>query len=215
MPACSLDAAARLALSHTSDIVQQSQGKERTMKQSIKLSSALAAAVITLYAAPASAHDFRGDRSSFNVNLSGYQETPTTINSTGSGDFKLRISRDESSIQYELSYRNVPSAVTQAHIHFGRPSLSGGVVLFLCSNLTPPVGVPVPPACPATPGSVSGTLTAADVLAVAGQSIDAGAPGFAQVVKAIRSGAAYANVHTVGHPSGEIRGALGRDDDED
>ena len=55
----------------------------------------------------------------------------------------------------------------------------------------------------------------ADVIAVAGQSIDAGAAGFADIVKAIRAGAAYANVHTVGHPGGEIRGALGRDDDDD
>jgi hypothetical protein len=30
------------------------------------------------------------------------------------------------------------------------------------------------------------------------------------MVKAIRTGSAYVNVHTTNHPSGEIRGRLGR-----
>ena len=178
------------------------------------LSSALVASVAALLAAPVAAHDLRGDRSSFNTNLSGYQETPSTINSAATGSFKLRINRDETAITYELSYKDLPSAITQSHIHFGRPALSGGVVLFLCTTLTPPAGVPVPPPCPASPATVTGTLTMADVLASTGQSIDTGAAGFAQIVKAIRAGAAYANVHTVGHPSGEIRGALGLDGDD-
>ena len=42
-----------------------------------------------------------------------------------------------------------------------------------------------------------------------GQGIDAGAAGFAEMVKAIRTGSAYVNVHTINHPSGEIRGRLG------
>jgi hypothetical protein len=56
---------------------------------------------------------------------------------------------------------------------------------------------------------------------VGGQGIDAGAAGFAEMVKAIRTGSAYVNVHTTNHPSGEIRGRLGRpepirhDDDHD
>jgi hypothetical protein len=61
-----------------------------------------------------------------------------------------------------------------------------------------------------------GTLTAANVIAVPGQGIDSGAVGFADVLKAIQADAAYVNVHTISHPSGEIRGRLGdRDDDED
>lgn len=183
------------------------------MKRSIQFSGMLVATMATLFATPLFAHD-RGDRSVFTTNLSGYQETPSTINSAASGDFKLRIGKDGTSIQYELSYKDLPSAITQSHIHFGRPALTGGVVLFLCTTLTPPAGVPVPPMCPPSPATVTGTLTAADVVAVAGQSIDAGAVGFAQVVQAIRAGAAYANVHTTGHPGGEIRGALGDDGDD-
>ena len=183
------------------------------MKASTQFSATLVATIAAIFAPTLSAHDDGGGRSAFATDLSGYQETPATINSAGSGSFALKISKDGSSIQYQLSYKDLPSAVTQAHIHFGRPALTGGVVLFLCTTLTPPAGVPVPPTCPPSPATVTGTLTMADVVAVAGQSIDAGATGFAEVLRAIRAGAAYANVHTVGHPSGEIRGALGEDDD--
>jgi len=37
-------------------------------------------------------------------------------------------------------------------------------VLFLCTNGTPPANVPAPPACPAAPATVRGTLTAADLI---------------------------------------------------
>src|SRR5262249_20997868 len=95
-----------------------------------------------------------------------------------------------------------------SHIHFGRPAIAGGIVLFLCTNLTPPVGVPTPPPCPPFPATVFGTLTAADVIAVAGQGIDAGAAGFAEMIAAMQNGAAYANVHTTGRRSGETRARL-------
>jgi hypothetical protein len=143
--------------------------------------------------------------------LLGYQETPQTINSAASGEFKATIHDDGTAIDYELTYRALSSSPTQAHIHFGRPGLSGGVVLFLCTNLTPPVGVPTPQACPAPPATITGTLTSANVIPLATQGIDAGAAGFAEMLKAIRADAAYVNVHTTLHPGGEIRGRLGLD----
>ena len=44
----------------------------------------------------------------------------------------------------------------------------------------------------------------------AGQGIAAGE--FAELVRALRAGAAYANVHTTAHPGGEIRGQVADDD---
>jgi CHRD domain-containing protein len=181
------------------------------MFQSRRLSTVFAVLVTSLFAAPVFAHG----KSTFPTTLSGYNETAVTVNSAGSGSFVAKVSKDELSISYTLTYSDLPSNALQAHIHFGRPSLSGGVALFLCTNLTPPVGVPVPPPCPVTAGTVTGTLTAADVIALPAQSIDAGAAGFAEMIKALRNGAAYANVHTVGHPSGEIRGPLGIGDDDE
>jgi hypothetical protein len=142
------------------------------------------------------------------VHMTGYEETPLTLNTTGDGDFKAVVSADRASIQYMMTYRNLSSTATQSHIHFGRPAISGGIVLFLCTNLTPPAGVPLPQACPPFPATISGTLTAADVIAVAGQGIDSGPAGFAEMVNAILTGSAYANVHTTVHPSGEIRARL-------
>ena len=60
---------------------------------------------------------------------------------------------------------------------------------------------------------MTGTLTAADVRPLDAQGIAAGAEGFAQIIEALRNGAAYANVHTAQRPSGEIRGALGKPHD--
>jgi hypothetical protein len=148
------------------------------------------------------------------THLVGYQETPQTINSGGSGSFVAKISEDGTSIDYEISYGGLSSTVLQSHIHFGRPATSGGIVLFLCTNLgNAPSTVPTPQACPAQPATITGTLTAANVIALAGQGIDSGAAGFAEMLKAIRAGAAYVNVHTMLHPTGEIRGRLSQGGD--
>jgi hypothetical protein len=168
------------------------------------------AALLILVAAPLAANEDEALR----VHLTGYQETAATINTTGSGEFKARISHDGTAIDYELTFRDLSSAITQSHIHFGRPAITGGIVLFLCTNLgNAPTTVPVPQACPTTnPATITGTLTAANVVAVPGQGIDAGAAGFAEMLQAIRHGAAYVNIHTTNHPSGEIRARLGGPD---
>lgn len=154
------------------------------------------------------------DTNTVRTKLTGLEETPATINSPASGEFTATVSEDGTMIKYVETYRDLSSAVTQSHIHFGRPGLSGQVVLFLCTNLTPPVGPPKPQACPlSSPATIPGTLTEADVIAspvVGGQGIDPAAAGFAEMVKAITTGSAYVNVHTTNHPSGEIRGRLGR-----
>jgi len=139
--------------------------------------------------------------------MTGYQETPSAINSPGSGEFFIHVHPDGSALDYELRYRGL-TGVTQSHIHFGRPGVSGSIVLFLCSNLAPPTGVPAPQACPTSEGIVTGTLTAANIVAQAGQGIAAGDEGFAAVLKAIKDGSTYANIHTTGFPSGEIRGGI-------
>jgi CHRD domain len=186
--------------------------KERTMRQTIRLSSILAMALTIAVVPPVAADEVK-------TRLSGYQETPLTINSTGSGEFTAKISNDGTMIDYEITYRDLTTAgtpnVQQAHIHFGRPAITGQIVLFLCTNLTPPAGVPTPQACPSGPGehTIKGTLTAADVIARPTQGIDAGAAGLAEMIKAMHNGAAYANVHTATFPSGEIRGRLGRPHD--
>jgi hypothetical protein len=181
--------------------------EERKMKRSTMRSGVLTIALLTMVAGSAS-----GD-TQIKTRLIGYEETPLTINSPGSGEFSATIGAGGTAIEYVLTYQDLSSPVLQAHIHFGRPAISGGIVLFLCTNVGGPAGTQ---ACPNAPATITGVLTPANVIALPAQGIDAGVAGFAEVLKAIQADAAYVNVHTTNHPSGEIRGRLGdRDDDED
>jgi len=72
--------------------------------------------------------------------------------------------------------------------------------VFLCSNLgNGPAGTQ---ACPPS-GTITGTITPANVIGPTGQGISAGE--FDEVVAAIRNGTAYVNVHSTTFPVGEIR----------
>jgi hypothetical protein len=101
---------------------------------------------------------------------------------------------------------DLSSPVTQSHIHFGKKHMAGGVMVFFCSNLaTAPAGTQP---CPASGGTVTGTLSAVNVLALAGQNVPAGE--FQALADALESDTAYANIHTSNFPAGEIRGEVRR-----
>ena len=132
--------------------------------------------------------------------LNSYEETPSTLNSPGTGVFLGLIDSDETAINYQLFYTDLQGAtVLFAHIHFGKPGESGGVVAFLC-------GGGGKPACPAAGTLIPGTIVADNVQALAGQNLAAG--DMAAFVRAIRSGFTYANVHTNAFPAGELRGQI-------
>ena len=89
--------------------------------------------------------------------LTGYEETAApgsaggAVSTTGNGTFTARISKDESRIDWELSYSDLEGAVQQAHIHFGQKSVTGPISVFLCTNLgNGPAGTQPCPAPPAT-----------------------------------------------------------------
>ncbi|HEX6151351.1 CHRD domain-containing protein [Nocardioides sp.] len=134
--------------------------------------------------------------------LIGYEEVPA-ISSSGKGNFRAEISLRKQELDYRLEYSRLSTPVQQAHIHFGQFSVNGGISVFLCSNLgNGPAGTP---ACPDA-GTVTGTLTAAQVVGPGDQGIDPGE--FKELVKAIDAEIAYVNVHTDKHKGGEIRGQL-------
>jgi hypothetical protein len=146
--------------------------------------------------------------------MSGYQETPAAISSTGSAEFTADVSKDGQSIWWQLTYGGLEGAVQQSHIHFGQRGISGGISVFLCTNLgNGPAGTQT---CPQS-GTISGTITPADVSpaipATAGaraQGIDTGE--YDELVRAIDAGKTYANLHTSKWPSGEIRAQLNEGD---
>ena len=143
----------------------------------------------------------------FGARLLGREEVPS-ISTIAQGFFFASLNDAGTQLTYSIVYFDQESPVAQSHIHVGQTSVNGGIVLFLCTNLAPPAGVPVPPPCPNVPGQnfVQGTLTAANVTPVAAQGIGAGE--FAEIIHAMKAGFAYANVHTATFPGGEIRGQI-------
>ena len=137
-----------------------------------------------------------GRSDEFRANLDGYQNAPST-STVARGTFRAEISGEV--IRYRLSYQDLETPALFAHIHFSERGVNGGIVAFLC-------GGGDKPACPITTGTVTGTIDPADVLALDDQGIEAGS--FAELVRAMRAGATYANVHSEHFPSGEIRGQI-------
>ena len=135
--------------------------------------------------------------------LKGFEEVPA-VSTVASGKFEAEIDRAAQRIDYELSYSDLEAPVLFAHIHLGQRTANGGVAAFLCG------GGDKPP-CPPTAGTVEGTIDPADVIGPENQGI---APGeFDELVRAIRAGVTYANVHSSKFPGGEIRGQIRGDDD--
>ena len=156
----------------------------------------------------ASAHDGDGDPYTITARLSGYQEDPATISTTGAGSVRLRVDPGAQTIRYTVRWANLEGTVTQSHIHFGGRHQSGGISAFLCSNLgNGPAGTQ---ACPTTnPAEIWGTLRAADVVGPVPQGITAGE--IDELLQAIAADTTYVNVHTTLYPSGEIRSQLTHD----
>ncbi|HEY6087124.1 MAG TPA: CHRD domain-containing protein [Burkholderiaceae bacterium] len=107
-----------------------------------------------------------------------------------------RLDKASNTLRYEISYAGLEGDVRQSHVHIGQCGVN-------------PSPVASTPPCVQS-GTVSGVLSAADVVGPAGQGI---APTeFAEVLAAIRAGVAYVNVHSSKFPGGEIRGQLHDDD---
>lgn len=163
--------------------------------------SSLALALISSLTIPAAHAE---DATFLQADLVSVNQVPAVLTPAW-GRFEAEVQPDSESIQYRLSYFDTSSAVSMAHIHFGASKTNGGIIVFLCGGPKP--------ACPAS-GTITGTLTAADVSvlpatnpdSVIPQGIEPGA--FGALLKAILTGNGYVNVHTAKFPSGEIRGQV-------
>jgi CHRD domain len=149
--------------------------------------------------------EFHAVFSGFNE-VGGLNAQTGAILSDGQAILELRLNRADQTLSFVLRYSGLSAAVTQAHIHFGKIHMAGGVMVFFCSNLAgaPPGTQP----CPANGGTVTGTLSAANVLGPAAQGVAAG--DFQAIVDALESNTTYANIHTTAFPAGEIRGEIRR-----
>jgi hypothetical protein len=180
------------------------------MYRNVLIGSAAAALVF----ASASAHAEK-----FSTVFSGFNEVGAlnaetgAILSEGTATLDLDLNRSAQTLTFKLTFSGLSTAVTQAHIHFGKVHVPGGVMVYFCSNLgNGPAGTQ---ACPAS-GTVTGTITAAGVVGPAAQNVTPG--DFDAISDALESNTAYGNSHTMKFPAGEIRGQIhrgDRDDDDD
>jgi hypothetical protein len=180
---------------------QVRNGRLRLMAVAFALSAVVAATAGASSAAAGNGPD--NTQNTLAVQLSGYQEDPLVLSTIGKGQFVARVDTRKQEITYRLSYSGLVG-VTQAHIHLGGASQSGGISVFLCSNLgNGPAGTQ---ACPPAPATVTGTIRPVDVIGPVNQGI--GAQEFAELAAAIQAGVTYVNVHTGAFPGGEIRAQL-------
>jgi len=128
----------------------------------------------------------------FKAKLSGSEVAPAVMTkATGEAEFKL--SKDGKEITYTLKLEGIEN-VTAAHIHAGKKGENGAPVAGLFMG-------------PKKEGEFSGevakgTITDKDLVGkLAGKTIG-------DLVKLIRNGDAYVNVHTEKNPGGEIRGQI-------
>src|SRR5215831_20272391 len=181
-------------------------------RHSVLAGAILAAAVTTVSASCACAQEFTADLKGVNeigsiptafpaIASTPSPSSPTgytgAVLSDGRGTATLELDQNAGMIEYKLTYSNVGATppqtgtVSQAHIHFGKSRDSGGILVFFCTNLgNGPTGV-MTPSCPANSGTVTGTWTKANVVAIPGQNVEAG--NFDALVEALKSNTAYAN----------------------
>jgi hypothetical protein len=144
----------------------------------------------------------------YTAELTGFEEVGGLTGPTGAilsnrtGTLNLNVFKN--AIAYTLSYSGTGTPVTQAHIHFGKIHVAGGIMAFLCTNHGN--GPPGTPAGPPSSGTVSGTITAASIVGPTAQNVPIG--DFGAILTALETDTAYGNIHTTQFPSGEIRGQV-------
>jgi hypothetical protein len=180
-------------------------------------------------AASAVADDDQGGQHSgkrvFRAELISYNEVPS-VSSPARGQFYAVLNKEETELTYWLSFSGLTADVSQSHIHFGQHHTNGGIVVWLCegSLQSPAASTPACGGPRSTPMAVTGVITPAEVVGLGLGTLNQGiSPNeFAELIAAMRAGAAYANVHSgvpgnatatppvpnTGFPGGEIRGQV-------
>lgn len=128
----------------------------------------------------------------FSASLKGSEEAPAVVTAaSGTADFELQ--RSDTRLTFILNVTNIENAAA-AHIHRGMAGENGPIVANLFTG-------------PTKTGMFSGVLAQSIIEVEDLVGPLAGRP-FSDLVDLLRSGRAYANVHTTQNPAGEIRGQI-------
>lgn len=131
--------------------------------------------------------------STFHAILEGDEEVPP-VDSDAKGAAIFRTSNDGTELNYRLIVANIED-VTAAHIHLAPRGENGDIVAFLFDPEEPTEG--------RTNGVLAeGTITSEDLVGPLAEAT------LSELIDEMEAGNTYVNVHTVDHPSGEIRGQI-------
>jgi CHRD domain len=157
-------------------------------------------------AAMAFADQGNDGKRSFFTELDGWAETPASIVTASDGSFRLRIVEPEE-WEFVLRWEDLEGGpATAAHIHVGSHHETGGVSAWLCGGPTGQPPCEPSGGAPPEDGEVRGVILPKDVVGPTGQGVEA--MRMDKLLRAIRVGETYVNVHNMRYPGGEIRGQL-------
>jgi hypothetical protein len=110
--------------------------------------------------------------------LTAKAEIPAQVVKNTKGAGSFTGTLNGSKLTWKLTFSGLTGPATASHIHLGKAGKAGGVVVPLCAGAKCKSGV-------------HGTATLS-----------------AAILKAVKTGGAYVNVHTAKNPNGEIRGQI-------
>lgn len=146
-----------------------------------------------LIVAVASLGAYAAMHDSFKAKLTGKEDVPA-LKTPARGEAIFKLGKDGMEVGYEVDLKGIEN-VSAAHIHYGKKGENGAPIANLFTG-------------PKKVGKFSGEL-------VKGVITDKDLYGVLQgktigdLVKMIKEGELYVNVHTDKHPDGEIRGQIG------
>ncbi len=154
----------------------------------------LIAAVVTVMALSGVAQGRPGGfhEADFKAELSGAEEVPPVETDT-TGEAKFIVRRDAIDFELEIDDADGILGAAGAHIHCAPAGQNGPVVVFLAGQV---------------PGGFDGTVELKATVTEANIVDPSCGETLAELVDSMRSGNTYVNVHSIDHPTGEVRGQI-------
>lgn len=159
----------------------------------------LAVLTIAALAVPSAVAASQSQSRDFHATLTGAEEVPAVV-TTATGEAEFELNEDETALRFRIEVEDITNAF-MGHIHMGARGVNGPIVVWLFPRAASQVG-------PRFSGELefSGTINGEDLVGpLKGKSIK-------DLAALLRSGGAYANVHTNVNPGGEVRGQISSDD---